>query len=113
MKDCHLKKKAITHLHQQQANDEPGALAVADLAVVERVRLHHVEQGLLAEPILLFEKVMFRIRARDVATYHLFARGFSLKILIRSYKDFCSVVAKQCPSFTTMGRRTIINLLIL
>lgn len=67
-----------SYLHKQQADYEPGALAVAHLPVVEGVRLHHVEQRLLAQPVLLLEEVVLGVRARYVPTDHFLARRFRL-----------------------------------
>lgn len=54
------------HLHEQQPHDEGWALAVAHLPVMEGVRLHHVEQTLLPQPVLLLEEVMLRVRPGNV-----------------------------------------------
>lgn len=63
----HSRLRSETYLHEEDADDESRALTVAHLPVVERVRFHHVEQALLAEAILLFEEVVLRVRAGDVA----------------------------------------------
>ena len=46
------------YLHQQEADNEGAALAVADLPVVDAVGLHHVEERLLPDPALLLEEVV-------------------------------------------------------
>ena len=55
-----------SHLHEQQPYDEGRPLAVSDLPVVDGVGLHHVEQRLLADPVLLLEEVMLGVRAGNV-----------------------------------------------
>uniref|UniRef100_A0A182XTE1 Secreted protein n=1 Tax=Anopheles quadriannulatus TaxID=34691 RepID=A0A182XTE1_ANOQN len=77
----HGKRFLFRHLHQQQPNDETGPLTVANLPVVQRVRLHHVEQCLLAEPVLLLEEVMLRVGAGNVPPDHLLARTGRLDVL--------------------------------
>ena len=57
------------NLHEQEANDESGTLAVSDLAVVQAVSLHDVEEAFLAEAVLLLEEVMLGIGARYVPAY--------------------------------------------
>lgn len=59
------------YLHEEDADDESRALAVAHLAVVQRVRFHHVEQALLAEAVLLLEELVLRVSAGYVAPDHL------------------------------------------
>ena len=63
------------YLHQQEADNEGAALAVADLPVVDAVGLHHVEQRLLAHAALLLEEVVLGVGAGDVAPDHLLARA--------------------------------------
>ena len=46
------------YLHQQEADNEGAALAVADLPVVDAVGLHHVEQRLLPGAVLLLEHIV-------------------------------------------------------
>ncbi len=55
-----------SHLHEQEPYDEGRPLAVADLPVVDGVGLHHVEQRLLADAVLLLEEVVLGIGAGNV-----------------------------------------------
>ena len=72
----HDKNFFVRHyLHQQEADNEGAALAVADLPVVDAVGLHHVEQRLLAHAALLLEEVVLGVGAGDVAPDHLLARA--------------------------------------
>lgn len=68
----------LTYLHQKEAYDESGALAVAHFPVVEGVSLDDVKKRLLSQAIFLFEKLVFRIRPGYVSSYHFFTRWFCL-----------------------------------
>lgn len=63
----------LLYLHEKEPHDETGPLAVAHLTVVQWVRLHHVEQTLLSQSILLLEEVVLRICACYVPSDHLLA----------------------------------------
>lgn len=57
----------LTYLHEKEPHNEGGPLAVAHLTVMEGVRLHHVKEAFLAQPILFLKEVMFRICAGNVS----------------------------------------------
>lgn len=57
----------LTYLHEKESHNEGRPLAVAHLTVMEGVRLHHVKEAFLAQPILFLKEVMFRICAGNVS----------------------------------------------
>ena len=61
----------VFYLHEEDADDESGSLAVAHLAIMQRIGFHDVEETLLAQAVLLFEEIMFRVRAGNVTPNHL------------------------------------------
>lgn len=64
----------LLYLHEEKPNDETRPLAVAHLAVMQGVCLHHVEQTLLSQSILFLEEVMLWVCACYVSSDHLLAR---------------------------------------
>ncbi len=64
-------KKAFPDLHEEKSNNERGSLTISDLSIVDGISLHHVEEGLLAHPVLLLEELVLRVGPRDVPANHL------------------------------------------
>ena len=61
----------MNYLHQEEANNEGGALTVSNLSVVDTVGLHHVEQRLLSYSVLLLEEFMLWICSGNITSYNL------------------------------------------
>lgn len=71
------------YLHEEDADDESRSLAVAHLAIMQRVGFHDVEEAFLTQAIFLFEEVVFGVRARYVATDDL--SFFRKDVILLSY----------------------------
>lgn len=61
----------LFYLHEEEPHNETGPLAVAHLTVMQGVCLHHIEQTLLPQSILLLEEVVLWVRACYVPSDHL------------------------------------------
>ena len=64
--DKQLKRLLLGHVHEQHSHNKRRPLAVAHLCVIQRVRLHHVEQNLLPFARLLLELAVLGKRAGEV-----------------------------------------------
>ena len=59
------------YLHEEKANDEGRALTIADFSIMDGIGFHDIEQGLLADAVLLLEELVLWISPGNVATNHL------------------------------------------
>jgi len=66
-----LDQPSFFYLHEEKSHNEARTLAVANLAVMQGVCLHHIEQAFLSQSIFLLEEVVFWVRAGYVPSDHL------------------------------------------
>jgi hypothetical protein len=69
-----LDQAPFFYLHEEKSHNEARTLAVANLTVMQGVRLHHIEQAFLSQSVFLLEEVMLWVCAGYVPSDHLLTR---------------------------------------
>lgn len=95
-------------MHEQRANNELHALAVAAFFVVERVSLDDIEEVLLADALAVFEIILLRECSAEIFAYLLLVSASLTDVVgVNDFHLFVLAGREKLPAETAqLGRYT-------